>query len=81
MKNNIPDQKIELIQWVSSLEDKSIIEKLLQLRKTETKDWWEHNKEEEKNSILLGIEDAQNNKLTPHSSARKLYEKWVLKIL
>ena len=75
-ENTILDQKIELIQWVSSLEDKNIIEKLLQFRKTETKDWWEDIEDKEKNSILQGIEDAGNNKLNPHSSARKRYEKW-----
>ncbi len=75
--NDILDQKIELIQWVSSLEDKSMIEKLLQLRKTETKDWWETIQGQEKDSILQGIEDAENNKLNSHSSARKLYEKWL----
>ena len=73
----ILDKKIELIQWVSSLEDKIIIEKLLQFRRTETKDWWETVPDQEKNSILKGIEDAENHKLNPHSSARKLYEKWV----
>ena len=73
----MPDQKIELIQWVSSLEDKNIIEKLLQLRKTETNDWWKTIQNQEKVSILQGIKDAENNKLTPHSSARKLYEKWL----
>jgi excinuclease UvrABC ATPase subunit len=76
-ENTILDQKIELIQWVSSLEDKNIIEKLLQFRKTETKDWWEDIEDKEKNSILQGIEDAENNKLNPHSSAKKLYEKWL----
>lgn len=76
-ENNILDQKIELIQWLSSLEDKSIIEKLLQFRKAETKDWWETIQDQEKDSILEGTEDAENNKLNPHSSARKLYEKWL----
>jgi excinuclease UvrABC ATPase subunit len=76
-ENTILDQKIELIQWVSSLEDKNIIEKLLQFRKTETKDWWEDIEDKEKNSILQGIEDAENNKFNPHSSAKKLYEKWL----
>ncbi len=73
----ILDQKIELIQWLSSLEDKTIIEKLLQFRKTETKDWWEDIADEERISIQKGIEDAENNKVNPHSSARKLYEKWL----
>ena len=76
-ENNIPDQKIELIKWVSSLENKSIIEKLLQLKKTETKNWWATIQDQEKRSILQGIEDAENNKLNPHSSVRRLYEKWL----
>ena len=73
----ILSQKIELIQWLSSLEDKGIIERLLQFRISETKDWWKNIEDEEKNSIQLGVEDANNNKLNPHSSARKLYEKWL----
>jgi len=73
----ILDKKIELIQWLSSLEDKAIIEKLLQFRKKETKDWWETISDGEKISVAKGIEDAENNKLTPHSSARKIYEKWL----
>ena len=77
MKNKLPDQKIELIQWVTSLEDKNIIKKLLQFKKTETKDLWERIQDQEKDSILLGIEDAENFILIPHSSARKLYEKWL----
>lgn len=73
----ILDKKIELIQWLSSLEDTVIIEKLFQFRKTETKDWWEAIADEERTSLAKGIEDAKNNKLNPHSSARKLYEKWL----
>ena len=75
--NTILTQKIELIQWLSSIEDKGIIERLLQFRKSQTKDWWENIEDEEKNSIQLGVKDADNNKLNPHSSARKLYEKWL----
>ena len=75
--NKILNKKIELIQWLSSLDDKIIIEKLIQFRKAETKDWWETIQDDEKDSILQGIKDAEDNKLTPHLSARKLYEKWL----
>ena len=71
------DKKIELIQWLSSLEDRTTIDKLFQFRKTETKDWWEKISDQEKKSIAKGIKDAERNKLKPHSSARKLYEKWL----
>jgi hypothetical protein len=73
----ILDKKIELIQWLSSLEDKAIIEKLLQFRKSETKDWWETISNSERGSILKGIEDANKKKLKPHSSAKKIYERWL----
>lgn len=73
----ILDKKIELIQWLSSLNDKTVIEKLIQFRNKENKDWWLSITDEEKTSIEIGIEDADNNKLSPHSSARKLYEKWL----
>lgn len=73
----ILDKKIELIQWITSLEDKVTIEKLLQFRNSETKDWWETLPTGEKASVQKGIEDADDKKLNPHSSARKLYEKWL----
>lgn len=73
----ILDKKIELIQWLSSLEDNTIIDKLIQFRKRETKDWWDTVSKEAAISIEKGIEDADNKKLNDHSSARKRYEKWL----
>ncbi len=75
--STLPEQKIELIQWVSALEDKTVIEKLLQIRKDETKDWWQTIGELERASILKGLEDVDTNNIQPHSSAMKLYEKWL----
>ena len=77
MDTEILDKKIELIQWLSSLEDNSIIEKLIQFKKAETKEWWAVISSEERDSVVKGVEDAENNKLSSHSSARKLYEKWL----
>ena len=77
MNTQILNKKIELIQWLSTLEDKSIIEKLLKFRKEETKDWWDRIYEEEKASIERGIAEADQKKLEPHSTARKIYEKWL----
>jgi len=75
--SQILDKKIELIQWLSSLEDKAIIEKLIQFRKSETKDWWDTISEKEEISIEKGVKDAENKKLKAHSSARERYEKWL----
>jgi hypothetical protein len=77
MNTQILNEKLELIQWLSTLEDASIIKKLMQFRKEETKDWWDSISEEEKKSIEKGMSEADNNELKPHSEARKLYEKWL----
>lgn len=75
MDDHLPDKKIELIQWLSSLDDTAIIGKLIQFRKSETKDWWNTISKEDSISIEKGIEDADKKNLNDHSSVRKLYEK------
>lgn len=77
MNSQILNEKLELIQWLSTLEDTSIIKKLVQFRKEETKDWWNSISDEEKKSIEKGIAEADENDIKPHSEARKLYEKWL----
>jgi hypothetical protein len=74
---NILNKKLELIQWLSTIEDSTIIEKIMDLRKKESKDWWNSISESEKESIEKGLNDADAGKLNPHSNARKLYEKWL----
>jgi CTP:phosphocholine cytidylyltransferase-like protein len=71
------NKKIELIQWLSALEDNSIIEKLLKFRIEETKDWWDTISKEEKESIEIGISEANEGNIEPHSSVRKIYEEWL----
>ncbi|MFY8187289.1 MAG: hypothetical protein ACOVLC_04955 [Flavobacterium sp.] len=74
---HILNQKLELIQWLSTIEDATIIEKIMDLREKENKDWWKSISESEKESIELGLKDAEARKLNPHSKARELYEKWL----
>lgn len=77
MDTDIQNKKIELIQWLSTLNDESIIEKILKLRDSEQQDWWEQISEEERKSIEKGIQDANDGKLKPHSEVKKIYEKWL----
>ena len=77
MEINLQNTKIELIQWLTTLDDKSLIQKILDLRKSETKDWWNEISDSEKASIEKGLLDADNGKLNSHSEARNIYEKWL----
>lgn len=74
---NLQHKKLELIQWLSSIEDATLIEKIMELRKKESKDWWNSVSENEKEAIESGIQEANSGKLNPHSKARTMYEKWL----
>lgn len=77
MDIDLQNNKIELIQWLSTLNDQSMIEKLLKLRDEEKTDWWNNISEVEQQSIEKGLQDALDGKLTSHSNVRKVYEKWL----
>ena len=77
MDSQVLNEKIELIQWLSTLENSAVIDKLLKFRQNESQNWWASVSAEEKLSIEKGIQDADNGKLEPHSTARRLYEKWL----
>ena len=77
MAIDLENKKIELIQWLSTLDNEIIIDKLMELRESEQTDWWNGISEGEKESIEKGIEDANSGNLKPQSEVRKLYEKWL----
>lgn len=74
---NIQSKKIELIQWLSTIEDLSVINKIIDLKKQENKDWWNSISENEKQSVEKGLQDAEAGKLNSHSKAKELYGKWL----
>jgi hypothetical protein len=56
----------ELIQWISSLNDTSLLNFLNSLRmsrKKNNKDWWEQLSESDKKNIELGLKDLQEGKV------------------
>ena len=77
MESDIQNIKIELIQWLTTLDDLSIIQKIQDLRKRNTSDWWDELTEDERNSIEKGLSDAKEGKLVSQQEARKVYGKWL----
>ena len=58
---NLQNKKLELIQWLSSIEDSTIIEKIMELRKEESKDWWNLISEKEKDAIIKNYFSLPNH--------------------
>uniref|UniRef100_UPI001FD78D83 hypothetical protein n=1 Tax=Chryseobacterium sp. RR2-3-20 TaxID=2787626 RepID=UPI001FD78D83 len=72
----IQNKKLELIQWLSTIEDLKFLEKISDLISREKKkDWWDEISDAEKHSIEKGIAQADAGKLNPHSKAREIYGK------
>jgi predicted transcriptional regulator len=72
---SIQDRKLELIQWLSVIEDVTLLDKIAELKDENTRDWWDEISDAEKESISKGLKDAAAGKLKPHSEARAIYEK------
>lgn len=72
----IQNKKLELIQWLSTIEDLNILEKISEfIAREKVKDWANDISDAEKQSIEEGIIQANEGRLNPHSKARAIYEK------
>ena len=76
---NIQTEKLGLIEWISKLNDTSIIEKLRSIKEdySRSKDWWDSLNREEIESIERGLKDLKNGKVHSHETARKVYERYL----
>ena len=76
---NAQSVKADIIQWITGLDDQSILLELKKIMEQSTKkiDWWDTLSIEERQSIERGLEDSKNGRTMPHSEVRKKYEKWL----
>ena len=76
---NIQMEKLDLIEWISKLNDTTIIDKLRELKDdySKSKDWWDTLKKEEMDSINRGLKDFEEGRTHSHNTARKVYEKYL----
>lgn len=55
--------KLELIEWLTSLEDKEVLQSLFRFKAIqESADWWDTLSEEQRKEIEKGIEDVKKRK-------------------
>jgi len=75
---NIESEKLDIINWIISLSDETIIEKIKFLKNYEkSNDWWDEISDEVKASIDRGLEDVKAGRITVHEEVKKTYEKWL----
>lgn len=76
---NIQTEKLDLIEWISKLNDTSIIDKIIKIKEdySKSKDWWAALKKEEIESINRGLKDFEEGKIHSQDSAHSIYEKYL----
>ena len=66
--------KLELIQWLSALQDKQIIQSLFFYKNIQQKtDWWDELTEEQLKKINKGIEDIKQGRTV---SSKDIWSKY-----
>ena len=73
-------EKVDIIQWIAGLEDKSTLRQLKKIKEQsdiQKHDWIDTVSQKERESLLRGIDDSANGRVQPHSEVRKKYEKWL----
>jgi predicted transcriptional regulator len=76
---NIQTEKLHLIEWIASLEDQAIVEKLRRFR-DECFRYGEDSdtlKKEELESINRGLKDFEEGRFYSHEEVRNVYEKFL----
>ncbi|MCB0748356.1 MAG: hypothetical protein KDC90_12920 [Ignavibacteriae bacterium] len=74
---NIQNEKNKLIEWIKSLSDENIIERIMVVKESQNSDWWNELSNFERKSIDSGIADIKKGEVHQHSKVKKLYEKWL----
>jgi len=65
--------KLELIEWLTKLEDSETIEYLKNVKdsKSSDHDWWEDLTQEQKKGIEKGLQDIDQGRTVPHEEVKK----------
>lgn len=76
---DIQTEKLNLIEWISKLEDASLINELMKIKEDHlnSEDWANSLKQEELASIKRGLTDFENKNVHSHETARRIYEKYL----
>ncbi len=73
---NIETRKVNIISWITHLNDKEILSKIESLQQSEP-DWWEMISDEEKSEIEQGLGEIEKGELKAHDKVMEKYKKWL----
>jgi hypothetical protein len=72
----IETRKLNLINWISRLNNEEMISKIEHLQDNE-KDWWDLIDEQEKSEIEQGLAEIERGETKTHQEVMAKYAKWL----
>jgi len=66
---NLETRKINLINWISTLQDEITLEKMEKLQKERT-DWWDTMSNEDKDAVNEGLAQLDRGEYITHAEVR-----------
>ena len=73
---DIQAEKLNLIKWLTEVEEPLVIEQFIALKNEQQKDWWDEISDEEKAEIEEGLAQADRGELMSHEEVMAKYQKW-----
>jgi len=73
---NIQSEKLQLIEWISRLEDSDIVNILSQVKQNLSGETIKLSQEEQE-GINRGLKDIEEGRVHSHESVKKIYEKYL----
>lgn len=73
---DIQAEKLNLIKWLTSVDEPSVIKQLIALKKKQQVDWWDEISDEEKTAIEEGLAQADRGDVLSHEEVMTRYQKW-----
>ena len=69
-------EKLNLIKWLTDVEEPSVIERFIALKNEQQQDWWDAITEDERAEIDEGLAQADRGEIFSHEEVMAKYEKW-----
>jgi predicted transcriptional regulator len=73
---DIQAEKLNLIKWLTEVEEPSVIEQFIALKNEQQKDWWDEISEDERAVIEEGLAEADRGDVLSHEEVMAKYQKW-----
>jgi len=73
---DIQAEKLNLIKWLTSVDEPDVIERLIALKKEQHLDWWDTITDDERAEIEQGLAEADRGEILSHEEVMSKYQKW-----